>query len=132
MKDWATWVKNAKFENDEQRAAAVNAAVGARDPRADPNGISYLKMQSALRMVILKVMYENGIDVFVNPEQTTAPYKLGIRRRAGSGRSATRSAAARRSRRCAACRRWTSRPAYTTIGYDSRYVLTADKTTTSR
>ena len=28
-------------------------------------------------MVILKVMYENGIDVFVNPEQTTAPYKLG-------------------------------------------------------
>ena len=34
-------------------------------------------MQSALRMVILKVMYENGIDVFVNPEQTTAPYKLG-------------------------------------------------------
>ena len=34
-------------------------------------------MQSVLRMVILKVMYENGIDVFVNPEQTTAPYKLG-------------------------------------------------------
>ena len=34
-------------------------------------------MQSVLRMVILKVMHENNIDVFVNPEQTTAPYKLG-------------------------------------------------------
>ena len=34
-------------------------------------------MQSVLRMVILKVMYENDIDVFVNPEQTTPPYKLG-------------------------------------------------------
>ena len=30
-----------------------------------------------LRMIILKVMYENKIDVFVNPEQTTAPYLLG-------------------------------------------------------
>ena len=25
VKDWASWVANAKFENDEQRAAAVNA-----------------------------------------------------------------------------------------------------------
>ena len=29
------------------------------------------------RMIILKVMYENKIDVFVNPEQTTPPYLLG-------------------------------------------------------
>ena len=34
-------------------------------------------MQTVLRMVILKVMHENKIDVFVNPEQTTAPYLLG-------------------------------------------------------
>ena len=45
VKDWATWVANAKFENDEQRAAAVNAPSASSDPRADPNGISYLKMQ---------------------------------------------------------------------------------------
>ena len=34
-------------------------------------------MQAVMRMVILKVMYENKIDVFVNPEQTTPPYLLG-------------------------------------------------------
>ena len=37
-----------------------------------------------LRMIILKVMYENKIDVFVNPEQTTAPYLLGDAPGAGS------------------------------------------------
>lgn len=34
-------------------------------------------MQSVLRMIVLKVMQENGIDAFVNPEQTTPPYILG-------------------------------------------------------
>ena len=48
-----------------------------RIARAAADSISYLKMQAVLRMVILKVMYENNIDVFVNPEQTTPPYKLG-------------------------------------------------------
>ena len=48
-----------------------------QDPRPASDAISYMKMQSVLRMVILKVMYENNIDVFVNPEQTTPPYKLG-------------------------------------------------------
>jgi Asp-tRNA(Asn)/Glu-tRNA(Gln) amidotransferase A subunit family amidase len=67
---------NAKFENDEARAKALNA-VDDKDPRAAADSVSYLKMQSVLRMVILKVMYENNIDVFVNPEQTTPPYKLG-------------------------------------------------------
>ena len=126
VKDWASWVKNAKFENDEQRAAAVNAAVGKRDPRADPNGISYLKMQSALRMVILKVMYENGIDVFVNPEQTTAPYKLGY---AGEPEVNDRP-------QISCCTAFTALggmpemdvPAgFTTISYDSQYELNADK-----
>lgn len=28
--------------------------------------MSYLKMQTALRLVVLKVMYENNIDVFLN------------------------------------------------------------------
>ena len=29
-------------------------------------------------MIVLKVMRENGIDAFVNPEQTTPPYRLGM------------------------------------------------------
>ena len=36
-----------------------------------------MQMQSVMRMIMMKVMYENKIDVFVNPEQTTAPYLLG-------------------------------------------------------
>jgi Asp-tRNA(Asn)/Glu-tRNA(Gln) amidotransferase A subunit family amidase len=76
VKDWASFVANAKFKTEEDTLEARNA-IAVQDPRADPNGISYLKMQSVVRMVILKVMYENKIDVFVNPEQTTPPYLLG-------------------------------------------------------
>ena len=34
-------------------------------------------MQLVLRMVVLKVMRENGIDAFVNPENTLPAFKLG-------------------------------------------------------
>jgi amidase len=76
VKDWASWVANAKFEGDEQRASWTNA-LSVKDQRQRQGTISYLKMQTALRMITLKVMHENGIDAFVNPEQTTPPYKLG-------------------------------------------------------
>jgi Asp-tRNA(Asn)/Glu-tRNA(Gln) amidotransferase A subunit family amidase len=75
VKDWASWVANATFKTDEERARAENAAT-SHDSRSRA-GISYLEMQSVARMIILKVMYENKIDVFVNPEQTTTPYLLG-------------------------------------------------------
>ena len=74
--DWAGWVKNAKFDTDQMRAQAVNA-VNNQDARAKPGSISYLKMQVVLRLVALKVMRENGIDAFVNPENTLPPFKLG-------------------------------------------------------
>jgi Asp-tRNA(Asn)/Glu-tRNA(Gln) amidotransferase A subunit family amidase len=74
--DWAAWVANSKFKSDEQRASAENA-IGVKDTRAPADQVSYLKMQAVLRMIIQKVMYENGIAGFVNPEQTTPPYKLG-------------------------------------------------------
>jgi Asp-tRNA(Asn)/Glu-tRNA(Gln) amidotransferase A subunit family amidase len=76
VKDWASWVANAKFESEEQRAGAENA-IHDQDPRAEPGSVSYLKMQSVLRLVILKVMHENDIDLFVNPEHTVPPPILG-------------------------------------------------------
>jgi Asp-tRNA(Asn)/Glu-tRNA(Gln) amidotransferase A subunit family amidase len=76
VKDWASWVANAKFKSAESAARAKNA-VADQDPRANPDAVSYLAMQSVMRMVVLKVMQENKIDVFVNPEQTTPPYLLG-------------------------------------------------------
>jgi len=127
VKDWASWVVNAKFENDEQRAGAENA-VADQDPRPPAGPISYLKMQSVLRMVILKVMYENNIDVFVNPEQTAAPYKLG-----GASEPEVND---RPTISC--CTRFTALlggpemevPAgYTQMAYDPQYVLAPDKKT---
>ncbi len=125
VRDWASWVANAKFKTGSDLARAKNA-IADNDPRADPAGISYLKMQSVLRMVILKVMYENKIDVFVNPEQTTAPYLLG-----GAPEPEVNN---RPSLSC--CGAFTALlgapeievPAgYTTIAYDPQYVLSADK-----
>jgi amidase len=76
VKDWASWVENATFKTDAERAHALNA-VGLKDARPAPGTISYLEMQLVSRMIILKVMKMNHIDVFVNPEQTTTPYLLG-------------------------------------------------------
>jgi amidase len=126
VKDWATWVANSKFKSDAQRAGSENA-IGVKDIRAAANSVSYLKMQSVLRMIVEKVMYENGIDAFVNPEQTTPPYKLG-----GPGEPAVND---RGSNSC--CEAFTALlggpeidvPAgFTQIVYEPRYVLTADKT----
>jgi Asp-tRNA(Asn)/Glu-tRNA(Gln) amidotransferase A subunit family amidase len=125
VKDWASWVANAKWEYDAQRAGAENAVLD-QDPRPAGDAISYMKMQSVLRMVILKVMYENNIDVFVNPEQTTPPYKLG-----GPGEPEVND---RPTISC--CTGFTALlggpemevPAgYTEIVYDQTYALTPDK-----
>jgi Asp-tRNA(Asn)/Glu-tRNA(Gln) amidotransferase A subunit family amidase len=45
--------------------------------RGDPELMNYTKMQKVLRLIVLKVMYENGIDAFVNPEVTLPHFKLG-------------------------------------------------------
>jgi Asp-tRNA(Asn)/Glu-tRNA(Gln) amidotransferase A subunit family amidase len=74
VKDWATFVANAKWKNDELRADSTNA-IGVTDLRATA-GIDRVKMQTVMRQVILKVMYENDIDAFVNPENTLPPRKL--------------------------------------------------------
>jgi Asp-tRNA(Asn)/Glu-tRNA(Gln) amidotransferase A subunit family amidase len=74
--NWETFVANSKFKSDAHRAASVNA-IGQQDLRPDPELMSYLKMHKVLRLIVLKVMYENGIDAFVNPEVTLPHYKIG-------------------------------------------------------
>jgi Asp-tRNA(Asn)/Glu-tRNA(Gln) amidotransferase A subunit family amidase len=126
VKDWASWVPNAKFKTESARARAENA-IANQDPRARAGGISYLLMHSVLRMVVLKVMYENDIDVFVNAEQTIPPYPVG-----GPQEPEVNN---RPSHSC--CGRFTALmgapevevPAgYTRVAYDPKYVLSADKT----
>jgi amidase len=126
VKDWASWVANHKAKNEQQRVGSANAAL-IRDLRADADAPSYMKMQSVLRMVIHRVMYENNIDAFVNPEQTTPPYKLG-----GAGEPEVNN---RGTNSC--CQAFTALiggpeidvPAgYTEVVYNPQYKLTPDKT----
>jgi amidase len=125
VKDWASWVANATFKTDAERARAVNAAAN-HDPRPNADSISYLQMQSVVRMIILKVMAENKIDVFVNPEQTTTPYLLGGALEPEVNDRGTQSC----------CQVFTALlgspeadvPAgYVTTTYDPKYVLSEDK-----
>jgi len=74
--NWETFVANSKFQDDAHRAGSVNA-IGQQDLRGREGMISYLKMQTMLRAVVLKVMYENDIDAFVNPEVSLPHYRLG-------------------------------------------------------
>ena len=84
VRDWASWFPNAKFRSDSTRAASENA-IGIQnlvehnlggDERGEAS-MSYVKMHTVLRLMVLKVMYENGIDAFVNPENTLPPRKIG-------------------------------------------------------
>ena len=67
-------------------------------------------MQTALRLIVLKVMHENGIDAFVNPENTLPPFKLGGPAEPGVN-DRPPIAAARVSQPCWARRKSWSRPA---------------------
>ncbi|MDB6083852.1 MAG: amidase, Asp-tRNAAsn/Glu-tRNAGln amidotransferase subunit [Gammaproteobacteria bacterium] len=74
IKDWASWVANAKFRQEASRAGAENWAnyQGHFDEgRADAFARSYIA-----RLALLKVMYENHIDVFVHPENTVPTPKI--------------------------------------------------------
>ena len=72
---WAAWTANAKFRDDESRAGAENwvhfAGRGADSSKGDRLARSYVA-----RMALLRVMYENRIDLFVHPENTVPPPKI--------------------------------------------------------
>lgn len=125
VKDVDSWFANAKFKSDAERAGAQNA-VGKTDPRPGPEGVSYLEMQAVFRMILLKVMQVNKIDVFVNPEQTTPPYLLGGAPEPEINNRASISC-------CTAFTALLGAPeavvpaGYTTITFDPKYVLSEDK-----
>jgi Asp-tRNA(Asn)/Glu-tRNA(Gln) amidotransferase A subunit family amidase len=127
VKDQASLTANAKSERLPQIGGS-SGTESSRNSRATQSSISYLKMQMVMRMVIQKVMSENHIDAFVNPEQTTPPYKLG-----GPGEPEVNN---RPSASC--CMGFTALigapeidvPAgYDQIAYDPQYVLSEDRKT---
>ncbi len=125
--DWAAFVANAKWEDEDQRVSSENA-VGVQDLLPDEGDMSYLEMRLVLQLAIQKVMYENDIDAFVNPENTLPPYKIG-----GPGEPAINN---RGSASC--CAAFTALlggpeidvPAgYTQIVYEPQYMLSEDRKT---
>jgi len=71
---WAAWVANAKFRQDSSRAGAANWV--SFDDHTITGKADRLARSYVARMALLKVMYENDIDVFVHPENTVPTPKI--------------------------------------------------------
>jgi amidase len=75
VKDWASLNANAKYYSDARLAAMKNW-----ENRIDlaSDGITQdVKMREVMRLVILKVMHQNNLDVLVNPTTTIPPARIG-------------------------------------------------------
>jgi Asp-tRNA(Asn)/Glu-tRNA(Gln) amidotransferase A subunit family amidase len=103
---------------------AQNAATqNVQDIRAT-EGIDRIKMQSVFRLAVLKVMYENNIDVFVHPNVGVPQWKIGVDREPTIG---GRSAAGPSITDLLGVPEVTVPAGYNQIVYDPKYVLSADK-----
>lgn len=75
--DMAAYAANSKWRGEAQAVGAQNfAAANQQDTRAT-GGIDRVKMHTLFRYAMLKVMRENHIDVFVQPNITIPPGKIG-------------------------------------------------------
>lgn len=72
--DWTAWTANARFRDDRSRAGAENWAA-LTDPPVEGKGDRLARSYIA-RLALQKVMYENGIDLFVHPENTVPTPKI--------------------------------------------------------
>ena len=72
--NWAAWVSHARFRDDATRAAAENWVDTKTTLSAGKAG--RLAIGQVGRTVLLKVMQENGIDLFVHPENTVPTPKI--------------------------------------------------------
>jgi len=75
--DMAAYAANSKWRSETQAVGAQNfAAANEQDTRAT-KGIDRVKMHTLFRYAMMKVMRENHIDVFVQPNITIPPGKTG-------------------------------------------------------
>lgn len=72
--NWAAWAANAKFREEDSRAGAQNW-IDFKGHMADGKSDRLTRSYIA-RLALLKVMYENDIDVFVHPENTVPTPKI--------------------------------------------------------
>lgn len=74
IKNWAAWVANARFREDESRAGAENWI--AFNGHGAEGKSDRLARSHIARLALLRVMYENHIDAFVHPENTVPTPKI--------------------------------------------------------
>jgi hypothetical protein len=72
--NWAAWVSHARFRDDATRAAAENWVNVKTTVSAGKAG--RLAVGQVGRTVLLKVMQENGVDLFVHAENTVPTPKI--------------------------------------------------------
>jgi amidase len=67
VKDWPSFVANAKFFADSLRSGSQNVVVQKKQDIRATSGIDRLKLVLIARLVVGKVMQQNGLDVLVIP-----------------------------------------------------------------
>jgi Asp-tRNA(Asn)/Glu-tRNA(Gln) amidotransferase A subunit family amidase len=121
--DWASYAANSKWRTEPLAVGARNAASAAADG-GEGDGIDRIKLQTVLRMAVLKVMHENRIDLFVHPNVGVPQWKIGIDReptfngRLAAGPSITD---------LLGVPEITVPAGYNSIVYDPQYELSSDK-----
>jgi len=123
--DWASLVANTKWREDGSRADAENWL--SSNTTVAPGKAEAVRMRESARTAMLKVMYENDIDVFIAPENTLPHRKIGgpgdptVNRRGGSGATQTLTA-------LLGIPEITVPAGYNRIIYEPRFELNADGT----
>lgn len=75
--DMMAYAANSKWKGEPQSVGAQNFAAANQQDTRTTGGIDRVKMHTLFRYAILKVMRENNIDVFVHPNLTITPGKIG-------------------------------------------------------
>ena len=75
--DMLAYAANSKWRGETQALGAQNFAAANQQDTRVTNGIDRIKMHTLFRYAMLKVMRENHIDVFVQPNITIPPGKIG-------------------------------------------------------
>ncbi len=84
------YAANSKWRSDAGGRRAELAAANQQDTRATKDGgVDRVKMHTLFRYAMLKVMRENHIDVFVQPNITIPPGKTGAAQEPTVGRGAS-------------------------------------------
>jgi amidase len=123
--NWASLFANARWREDATRAGAENWIAASGD--GAEGKAEAVRMRDVMRMVVLKVKYENDIDVFIAPENTLPHRKIGgatdptLNRRSGVGSSSTFTA-------LVGTPEITVPAGYNQIIYEPRFELSADGT----